>query len=241
MVKNDDRIVALDGGAHEPEGLVRRRREDDAEPAGLEEERRRNLRVLGGVRARRARRADDDERDGELAAGHVPEPPGLVRKLIESDVGEAREHDVHDRAEATDGGADGSSHERGLRDRAVHDPLGAELVREAAGRAHDTDAYVLAPDDDARVVAHALRDRVGERGRKPLRLRRSLDDAHANTSSNARLVSGSGSARAAASDSATSARSSSSILLRSWAASRPAAAIASSSLSRGSGGFGGSR
>ena len=39
MVEDDNRVFTLDGGAHEPEGLVRRRREDDAEPAALEEER----------------------------------------------------------------------------------------------------------------------------------------------------------------------------------------------------------
>jgi hypothetical protein len=194
MVEDDDRVVALDRRLDEPEGLVRRRREHDPHAPSVQEERRRHLRMLGGVGTGRTCRADDYQGNRELSAGHVAEPPGLVDDLVEGDVRKAREHDVDHRPKAPHGRADGSANEGRLRDRAVDNALAPEFVGEAASWTHDSDRHVLAPDDHSRISAHALGDPVCECGREPFRSRPRLDLGHAKTSSNARSTGGSGSA-----------------------------------------------
>ena len=52
--------------------------------------------------------------------------------------------------------------------------------------------HVLAPDHDARILAHALCDRVRECRCEPLRVRRRVDAAHAKTSAKARSIGGLG-------------------------------------------------
>jgi hypothetical protein len=186
MVEDDHWVVTADSRPHEPECLMRGGREDNPQPAGLEEEGTWELRVLRRVRACGAGRAHDDERQPHLAPGHVAQPAGLVHELIEGDIREAREHDVDHRAKPSHRRADRRAHERGLRDGTVDDPLWPEFVRKAPRGPHDADPDVFAPNEDARVLSHAHGDSVGERRSQTARCGRRSDRAHANTSSKAR-------------------------------------------------------
>jgi hypothetical protein len=69
------------------------------------------------------------------------------------------------RSQADDRCADGGADDPGLRQRRVHDAVGAELLDEAVGHLEGAaeDADVLAHEQDALVVAHLRAQAVGDR------------------------------------------------------------------------------
>ena len=77
---------------------------------------------------------------------------------------EVAEHDVDDRPHARHRGADAEAGEAGFRDRRVDDALRAELLDEAREHLERRAGLgdILADDEDARIAAHLLGQRLAD-------------------------------------------------------------------------------
>ena len=125
--------------------------------------------MLGSAALAGAALCPQDERNGQLTAGHEMRLRRLVDELIESERQEVDEHDLDDGTQARLRRADRDAADGRLADRRVADALGAELLRESCGRSPGPAfGHVLAQDEHARVGAHRLperrRDRLQIRG-----------------------------------------------------------------------------
>ena len=131
MLDEDDRVVGPDRALEQALGVGRGPGHDDGQAGDVGEDGFRPVRVGGREAARHARGAAEHDRDGELAARHVPHVGGVVDDLVDGDPGEAEGHELDDRAEAHHRGADADAGEAFLGDRRVDHAAGAELVEEA--------------------------------------------------------------------------------------------------------------
>ena len=89
----------------------------------------------------------------------------MVLDLVEALERESRELDLADGLEAVERHPDGGADDRGLRERAVDDALGAEFTLQIVGHAEDAavDADVLAQDEHVLVAVHLLEERLVQR------------------------------------------------------------------------------
>ena len=119
------------------------------------------LRALGVVLDRTdaaAERDPDDHRDLVVALGAVVHLGDLADDLVVRRVDEAVELDLDDRPVAAQRHADRGADDAGLRQRAVDDPVLAEVLLQAVGDPEDAAelADVLAHHQDLGVVLHRL-------------------------------------------------------------------------------------
>ena len=120
--------------------------------------------MLRAAALARAALRPQHERHRELAAGHEVRLRRLVDELVERERDEVDEHDLDHRTQARLRGADRDPADRGLADRRVPDALRAELLGEPGGRApRPALGHVLADHEHARVGAHRLCERRGDR------------------------------------------------------------------------------
>ena len=130
--------------------------------------------LRGGAEAGAVHGADH-ERGHRLAAEHVAELGRLVEDLVEADPHEVDEHQLGDGAKAGRGGTGGGADEGRFGDRRIENALAAEFAHQAfgdaerpapgvvlAGRA-EAAGDVLAHDDDARIAAHLVAQRLEDR------------------------------------------------------------------------------
>jgi hypothetical protein len=178
-LEHDHGVGVAHRGREQPLGVPRSAGDDDLQPRLVAEERLRRLGVVLRGADARAVRHPDGQRAGEPAARPRPHACGVGDQLVERRVGEAHELDLRDGPEAVGRHPDGRPGDAGLRERRVDDPVPAELVDQALGRAEDAAvlADVLAEDDDAVVAgefrAQALADGADEV--EPLRFALAVD------------------------------------------------------------------
>lgn len=170
VLDEDDGVGVVDGGAQKAVGVGGVARADDAQARNVGEPRLQALRVLRpGADARAVGRAQD-HRHRTLAAEHEPRLGRLVDDGVHGDAAEVHEHDLDDRLEAADGGADGGTDDGRLGDRRVAHPLRPERVEQATRHTEGTarNRHVLAEQNHVGVVAHSvgkcLADRLSEPG-----------------------------------------------------------------------------
>ena len=120
------------------------------------------VRVLRRELAATAGRHPDHQRHRELAARHVRQRRRAVDDLVQREQAEVAGHDLDDRAQARDRGADTGADEAVLGQRRVDDALRPELLEQAlADRvAAAVAAHVLAEQQDARIGVQRITDRL---------------------------------------------------------------------------------
>jgi hypothetical protein len=164
VLEVEDRIGIADRGPQQRVRVDRRRRHRDLEARHIEEP---VLDRLGMLRAEPrpgpVGHADRD-RHADLPAGHVAVLGQLVGDLVEADAGEVGEHDLGQRAQPLDRGADRRADDRLLGDRRVEHPPCAEALVEAVGGLERTagGADVLADDEDVLVGLELVCHRAGD-------------------------------------------------------------------------------
>ena len=92
-----------------------------------------------------------------LVSGFLTDLRGILDTLRQ------RRHQLHDRSQSFDRGADAGPDEPGLRDRGVDHSIGTEFAEEIGGGSEDpaVSANVFTHDEDVRVAAHLERDAFG--------------------------------------------------------------------------------
>ncbi len=131
VFEEDHRVRIADGALEQALGVGRHVGRDHLEA--------RHVRVPGGVspgcagrrRGPPRRWAPEDDRAAHLSAGHVERLGGRVDDLVDRLHGEVEGHELDDRPQARERGADAEAREAVLGDRRVDDPLRAELLQQA--------------------------------------------------------------------------------------------------------------
>ena len=156
VFQKDDRLAAPERLFHEPLGVVRRRRDRDAQPGKMSVH---GIVIARVVRGRRMADADAAaEQDGhrEPAVAHVLDLGDLVDDLADGVEDEIGEHEVDDRARAGHGGPAAEADEPAFADRRIAEANGTvEVVKPGRGlevSAAFADAF--AHDEDRRVAGH---------------------------------------------------------------------------------------
>jgi hypothetical protein len=157
--EEEDRVVVADRCLEQALEVGRARRHHDLQPRGVDEHRLEVVVVLAADAPAGAGHRQDDEREAELAAGEIAKLAGAVDERVHRQRQERREQQVDDRAQPHRGGADGGAGDDRLGERRVADARGAELGDELGPLGRDA----FAEHDDARVAAHLLGDRLGNR------------------------------------------------------------------------------
>ncbi|OPZ70925.1 MAG: hypothetical protein BWY82_01899 [Verrucomicrobia bacterium ADurb.Bin474] len=124
------RIVVPDRGFEEPFGVVGGSRAHHLQSGCVRNEILRGMRVCGTDGGATVGRATDHDRAVDLAARHVANVGGIVDDLVERHVGEAPEHQFHNRPYSQHGGSDSHSDETGFTDGRVHHTLRAPFLEE---------------------------------------------------------------------------------------------------------------
>ena len=130
--KKIDRIGITDGRGEQPDDVTRARRGDDLQARHGHGPVLHRLGVLGPEPHSGPVGAADDQRQRQLAVGHVPDLGHLVGDQVPADREEIAEHDLGDRPQAGHRGADRGPEDGLLADRGVTDPAPGRTPR--AGR-----------------------------------------------------------------------------------------------------------
>ena len=121
--------------------------------------------MLGGDARGRSVRSAKDDRDLHLAARHVWRLRRRIDELVHCLHGEIERHELDDRLEASERGADAEPRKTVLGDRRVDDAPRAEFLQQALG--HLVGALIfgdlLADDEHVRIAAHFLGHGVAQR------------------------------------------------------------------------------
>src|SRR5689334_20132369 len=119
--------------------------------------------MLRAPAADRALLKADDQRDAELAAGHVPHLGRMIDQLAHRQRRKVDEHDLDDRPLARDGGAGRHSHDAVFADRRIDDAAVPETVDEVGRNSKwAANRHVLAKHDDACVLLHLALDGLAQ-------------------------------------------------------------------------------
>src|SRR5690606_12099810 len=124
-------VVVADGGLHERLRVGRVGGDDDLQARVVGEDVFRSVGVGGADVGAAVGGAADDDRAGDLAAGHVADVGRVVHDLVVGDGEEGPEHEQHDGADAEHGGANAHADEAGLGDGGVDDAPAAILLEHA--------------------------------------------------------------------------------------------------------------
>ena len=133
VLEEQDRVRITDGRGEQPDDVARVRRGDDLQAGHRHRPVLHRLRMLGAEAQPGPVGAADDERQLNLAVGHVPALGHLVGDQVPADREEVAEHDLGDRPQAGHRGAHRGAEDGLLADRGVADPLRAELLEQARG------------------------------------------------------------------------------------------------------------
>ncbi len=158
-------IVVADCRDRQPLHVARGRRHDRLESGDVGQHGLEALTVLGTGGEPGSPHRGDRQRQRGVAAEHVLELRGLIRELVHRDKHEVHEHQVDDRTESHDCGADAEADDRLLRDRRVDHPALAEPFEEAVEVVEDASgaADILASDEHIRIFVHHLGQTLVER------------------------------------------------------------------------------
>ncbi len=171
VLEEEDRVLATDGGAQEPVGVLGVRGNHHPQPGDVGEE---NLAALAVVDRAALQVAAvghaNDHRTGEGPVRAPADEGQLVADLHERRPDVVEELDLHDRLQAAGGHADGPPHDGGLGEGGVVDPPGSVSALEVVGdlehpplALHLVQAllagavrHVLPEDHDPRVPRHLV-------------------------------------------------------------------------------------
>ena len=165
MLEQQHRVGVLERGPEHAARVLDGRRRDHLDPGDVRVPALQAVRVLRRELPAGAGGHPDHQRHVQLAAGHVREGRGVVEDLVEREQAEVHGHDLDDRPQPGERGADARADEAGLRERGVADPLGTELLEqpEADGEAAAVHPDVLAHQEDPVVLAQRLPERLAQR------------------------------------------------------------------------------
>ena len=131
LLEEHHRVVVADRRRHQPDDVGGSGGDDDLQPGHGHQPVLDRLGVLRPEAQPAAVAEADDERERDLAVGHVAGLGDLVDDDVVADREEVGEHQLGDRAEAGHRRAHGRADDRLLGDRRVPDAFGTELVEQA--------------------------------------------------------------------------------------------------------------
>ncbi len=165
VFEEHDRIGIADRGLEQALGIGRRVGRDHLEARAVAVPGAVFLAVLGADPGGGAIRPAEHDRAAELAAGHVEGLGRRVDDVVDRLHGEVPGHELDDRPQAREGGADAQAREAVLGDRRVDHPADAELVEQPL--AHLVGALILgdllADQEHLGIAPHLLGHRVAQR------------------------------------------------------------------------------
>ena len=159
MLQEEHRIVAIQGPGEQALGVIRTRRDHNAQAGKVAEHR---IIVAGVVRRGRVANADaasQQDRHLEPAAAHVLHFCDLIENLANSIKREVGEHEVDHGSSAGHGSAGGHADEPSLADRRVAEPDRSITVEQTGRRREVTTALAdsLTHHEDTGVLFHLQR------------------------------------------------------------------------------------
>ena len=165
VLEEDHRVRVADRRLEQALGVRRRVGLHHLQPRDLRVHRREVVAVLRRHPRRGAVRAAEHDRRAHLAAGHVEGLRRRVDDLVDRLQREVEGHELDDRPQAGEGGADREAGEAVLGDRRVDDAPRPELVEQALADLVGALvlADLLADQEDVAVAAHLLGHRVAQR------------------------------------------------------------------------------
>ena len=135
--EDDDRVLAVDRLLDHPVGVMRVGRGDDAQAGGVGEQRLGRFGVVLDRTDAAAVRDPDDDRYGQVAVAAGVHLGQLRGDLVEAGEHKAVELDFADGLVAAQGESDRRADDAGLRQRGIHDAVGAEFGNQAVSDAVD--------------------------------------------------------------------------------------------------------